>query len=67
MKKNTTVTNNTAADFVCPGFPMRYGYSCNDCRYLSRTDMNKYGEYYCGYFRKYMDASDNACSHLDKR
>ncbi len=67
MKKNIITENNASIDLICPEFPMRYGYTCNDCRYMSRTDSNRYGEYFCGYFRKYMDPGSNVCSHRDIR
>lgn len=50
-----------------PTCPCRYGYCCADCRYMSRSDYDKYGQAWCGSFRKYFDPSSSVCSRFDKR
>ena len=40
------------------------GYCCADCAYMDLNDTNSYGDYWCGYYRKYYPGSDSACSNF---
>lgn len=62
MKKRTNMATIKVPDCTC-----RYGYCCADCVYMSRSDYNRYGEAYCGSFRRYFDPSDSACSRFVER
>ncbi len=41
-------------------------YTCDDCGHYDKTDINRYGEYFCTHFCKYYPKSDKACSHFEK-
>lgn len=50
-----------------PACPCRYGYCCADCRYMSSSDYDRWGNAWCGSFGKYYDPSDKACSRFAER
>lgn len=40
---------------------------CGDCRYMSQSDSNKWGEYWCGKRGHYYEAGSSACSDYSER
>ena len=37
---------------------------CADCAYMDLNDSNSYGDYWCGYYKKYYPGGDSACSNF---
>lgn len=54
-------------DIQIPNCACHYGYCCAECIYMSRTDYDRYGNAWCGSFRKYYDPSGNVCSRFVRR
>ncbi len=66
--ENRNSTQKISTGFNLPTCPMRYGYCCADCLYMSMSDRNRYGEHYCGRYGKYYDPASSVCSSFqDKR